>query len=58
MESRIPRCSYCLVLLPKVIYMDTMKPNFNREITPEENTSCSKKRVGLLTSFASKISSI
>ena len=41
MESRIPRCSYCLVLLPKVIYMDTMKPNFNREITPEENTSCS-----------------
>ena len=41
MESRIPRCSYCLVFLPKVIYMDTMKPNFNREITPEENTSCS-----------------
>ena len=45
MESRIPRCSCCIVSLFKVIYMDTMKLNFNCEITPKENISSSRNVV-------------
>jgi len=39
MESRTPRRSYCIVSLLKVIYMDTVKMNFNCEITLKENIS-------------------